>query len=282
MNILLPLCAAVLQAASFTLDKAILSLKRVGFISYTGASFPLVFIITGVIFFIVRPELSVGMFGSGRWALIVLSVVGSAISNLLYYRALKNDALQEIQALDLLQAIPVILVSSIFFSDERNPYLVFPALAAALAVVWSHWDHHRIRIAKKTLPYVLWSLAIAPLSAPISRALLLVWSPVSLELVRAAGMALIFLPFTLRSYRTLSFTAWRLIIVTNMLTAVAWILFYASYQRSGIVYTVLLFSLQPILVYFASLFILKERAHRKKIAAFGIILISIIFAQIMA
>ncbi len=44
MSFLFPIVAAVLQAASFTLDKIILSIRRVNFKTYAGASFPLVFL----------------------------------------------------------------------------------------------------------------------------------------------------------------------------------------------------------------------------------------------
>lgn len=282
MSLLFPILAAILQASSFTLDKAILNLRRVGFVSYTGASFPLVFLITGVIFFIFKPPFTVDLFGGYRFALILLSVGGSAVSNILYYRALKSDTLQELQSLELISVIPIILFSSVLFSDERNLFVILPAAVASLAVIWSHWEHKRFVIAKKTLPFIVWSLAIAPFSAPVSKTLLIVWDPVSLELVRSAGMALLFLPFTRRALSILSARAWGLIVVTNVFTSVAWILFFVSFQRSGIVYTLLIFSLQPILVYLASMFILKEKVHWKKMTAFAVILCSIAFAQYMA
>ena len=48
-----------------------------------------------------------------------------------------------------------------------------------------------------------------------------------------------------------------------------------------LVYTMLIFSLQPLLVYFASLFFLKEPFHWKKFVAFIVVLASIAAAQIM-
>jgi len=70
------------------------------------------------------------------------------------------------------------------------------------------------------------------------------------------------------------------LIITNLLTTIAWILYYFSYQISGIIYTVLIFSLQPLLVYAASLIFLKEKFHWKKFAAFMITLAAIIISQI--
>ena len=70
-----------------------------------------------------------------------------------------------------------------------------------------------------------------------------------------------------------------LFFLTNALTSVAWILYFYSYQRLGIVYTVLVFSLQPFLVYLSSLVFFKEHLDQKKIIAFFIILASIALAQ---
>lgn len=280
MNIFFPILAALFQASSFTIDKAILSRLRVSSISYIGASFPLIFFITLGFFLFFRPLFPLEFFAE-HWLLLLLSIVGSAVTNVLYYRALKNDTLQELQSLDLLQVIPIIIFSGAFFRDERNTFIIIPACVAAIAVAWSHWEHHHFRIGRKTLPYVAWSLAIAPLFAPISKILLTGSHPISLELIRSGGLAVMFLLLFGAPARTLSSRAWGMVLVTNTLTSAAWILFFMSFQRSGIIFTLLIFSLQPLLVYFASIVILKEPVQWKKIASFFIILLAIGFSRIM-
>ena len=44
MTFLFPILAAILQAGSLTLDKVVLSIRRVNFKTYTGVSFPLIFL----------------------------------------------------------------------------------------------------------------------------------------------------------------------------------------------------------------------------------------------
>jgi len=120
MNFLFPILAAILQAGSFTLDKVVLSIRRVNFKTYTGVSFPLIFLITLVIFFIFRPPLSLDLLaGNLRW-LLLISVGMTIVTNLIFYRALDDDKLGEIQTLDLLHSIPIIIFASVFFADERN------------------------------------------------------------------------------------------------------------------------------------------------------------------
>ncbi|MBT9167771.1 MAG: hypothetical protein DDT19_01113 [Syntrophomonadaceae bacterium] len=89
-------------------------------------------------------------------------------------------------------------------------------------------------------------------------------------------LALVFL-----ESQKVSLKAFSLLVLTNILTTIAWILFYFSYQKSGIIYTILIFSLQPLLVYFASVFFLKEPLHFKKTIAFFVVLFSIVVAQVM-
>ncbi len=279
MNFFFPVFAAVLQAGSFTLDKVVLSIRRITFRTYSGVSFPLLFVIMLGIFLIFRPPLSRDMFSENIVWLLAASILLSLITNLVFYRALDDDHLGEIQAIDLLRSIPVIVFSGIIFADERNFALIIPACVASLAVAWAHWERHHFKIARHTLPFLLWSLVSAPFGAALSKILLAHFNPISLELIRDGALALVFGPLFFRDARRTSVSAFSLLLATNILTAVAWLLFYFSYQRSGIVFTALVFSLQPLLVYLASLFFLKEPFERKKAIAFIIVLISIAVAK---
>ena len=281
MNFLFPILGAVLQAGSATLDKVILSVQQVHYKTYTAYSFPLIFFITFIIFLIFRPPLSFDLFtGNLLWLLIVLIGI-SITTNFIFYRALDNDRLGEIQTIDLLRNIPIIILSGILFVDERNVIVIILALTAVAAVIWSHWGHHHFKMARRTLPFLIWVLSGAALSAPVSKILLTSWNPISLGLVQTGVMALVFVVLFSNHAGKISFKAFLLLLVTNILTTIAWILFYVSYQRIGVIYTTLIFSIQPLLVYVASVFFLKEPVHRKKVIAFAIVLFSIGITQMI-
>jgi drug/metabolite transporter (DMT)-like permease len=282
MNFIFPILAAILQANSLTLDKTILSIKRVNFKNYTGVSFPLIFFITLVIFLIFRPPLSLNLLTGNLWWLLFVSIGINIVTNLVFYRALGDDKLSEIQTLDLLHIIPIIIFSSIIFTDERNFAVIIPALVASVAIIWSHLENRHFKIAKRTLPFLLWSLSAASVGAIISKILLASWNPISLELVRSGVMALILGSLFSKQIKKIPSKAFWFLLATNISSSVAWILYYFSYQRSGIIYTVLIFSLQPLLVYFASVFFLKERLRWKKTVAFFVVLLSIAAAQIIS
>jgi uncharacterized membrane protein len=279
-SIALPVLAALLQAGSFVLDKAIISFRRVTYQAYVGASFPLTFAATLLIFSIVRPSLDLGALDERLLVYLVLSVTILIGTNLLFYRALASDRLSELETLGLLREVPVILLSGAIFADERNPLVIVCALLAAGTIAWAHYEKGHIRISKTTLVFVLWMLGVSAWGPLLSKELLRVWDPVSLELVRSGILAAILGAGATRRVLRLSPKNFALIALTNVISTAAWILYYSSYQVFGVVYTVLIFSLRPLLVYLGAVFLLRERVVLKKIVAFFIVLALIGLAQL--
>lgn len=273
-----PFLAAVLQATSATLDKVILS-KKVNFRGYLGISFPISFFVTLIIFSIYKPTISYEFFSGFQLFWLLVSIILTILTNYIIYKALAQDYLGEIETIGLVAAIPTIILSSIVFTSERNFFVVILAIIASAAIIWSHLEGGKLSIRKNTLPFLVCALTLMPLNAIVMKILLSHWSPISLELIRNGVVAAVFLPMFQKSIKATNFTAMLFLLLTNVLTSVAWILFFFSYQKIGIIYTILLFSLQPILVYFAAIFILKEQPQYKKIVAFIIVIASIAIAQ---
>jgi drug/metabolite transporter (DMT)-like permease len=281
MSIIFPLGASVLQATSLSVDKAILSVKKVSHRAYLGISFPIVALFTFIIFLIFRPELNLGLFSGKYFWFIIFSIILTICSNLLFYKALKSDYLSELQTIDLLRNIPLIIIASIIFADERNYFIVFLALVAVCSLVWAHWEKGHFHIAKKTMPYVLWVFCVAPFSMILAKEILKVWNPISFQLVVNGSIGILFLYKFFNNAKSVSRKVIPWFLVTNFLTTVAWILYLYSYQISGIVFTILIFSIQPLLVYIISLVFFREKFNWKKFTAFGIILLTIIISQII-
>lgn len=281
MNPLIPLISAILQAGSFTIDKVVLSMKSVTFKTYNGVSLPLSFLILSVIFLILRPPLLPSVLTRDIMWLIAISIIISIVNNILFYRALDDDHLSEIQTIELLQNLPVIFLSSIIFIDERKPFIIIPAIISSLILLWSYLENNRFTMAKNTIPYFVWSMTGIPAGALIAKNLLTVWNPISFELVRWGVTAVVLTLLFYKEALKVSRDAFYYLLLTNILSTIGWVLFYFSYQRSGIVYTTLIFLVQPILVYFASFLILKEKLHWKKGIAILTVAASIIIAQIL-
>ena len=280
MALLIPLIASVLQSASFCLDKVILSVKKATYKQYLVVSFPLITLFTFVIFLIFKPEINSEIFLAKNLLLIIISIAITIASNLIFYNALKKDFLSEIQTIELLKNFPLIIFAALIFPDERNYITIVLAIISAAAIAWSHHEKKRFRISHTTVILLLWNLFISPFRGIISKALLETWNPITLQLVTDGLIGLILFAAFFKTIKKTPKGAIPYLIITNILTSIAWILYYYSYQASGIVYTVLIFSLQPILVYLASLIFFKEKFNYKKFASFIIILAAIILAQI--
>ena len=282
MNFLFPILAAALEASAMTLDKVALSIQKLSYKSYLGINFPLVTLVLLVVFLIIRPPISSALFAGKLPLLILLCALISFAVNLLYYRALSKDNLNELQIVDLLFGLPTALYASIFFVDERKPIILGMIILVSIVIVWSHWEKHHFKIAKRTSYYLIWIVTIAPFSPLAIKELLVVWHPVALTAIISAITTLLLAPIYLKYAPRTSPKAFLTLLVISIFNGLATIFYYFSYQVSGIALTMLLFSLQPILVYFASVFFLKERLHWKKLTAFIIILISIAIIQITA
>ncbi|MEK7493781.1 MAG: DMT family transporter [Patescibacteria group bacterium] len=282
MNTLLPLIAAVVHASSLVCDKMILSAHGVDYRAYLRFGYPLYFGAMVVLFLVFSPPLPPELFQGELLALFLTSAAVMLVLAIAYYRALDDDGLGEVQTLDLLHYIPVVLVSAVLFSDERNPLVIIAALIAAGAVFWSHFEHHRVAIAKRTLAFVAWAALAAPTEAALAKTLLAHWHPVAFGTVRSGVIALAIFRLFSRHAQRLPASAMRFSVLPAMLSAIAVTLYFYSFQRLGIVHTVLLFSIQPLLVYAAAVLFLKEQFHWKKAVAFVIVLGAITAAQLLS
>ena len=155
------------------------------------------------------------------------------------------------------------------------------ALVSSLFIVWSHWNHKKFQISKLTMAFLIFILLLSPFRGIIAKHLLSVLDSISLNLFVSILPAVFFFFYYFKNMEKASGRAWLLLLATNILSSITWILYYFSYQKIGIVHTVLIFSLQPLLVYFSSIFILKEKIHWKKFLAFLIVLVCIALSQIL-
>lgn len=280
--IFLPVIAALLQASSFTLDKAVLNLKRVNWRRYLTVSFPLMGVLMAAAFFIRRPPVTLSLLTPTLLALLAGLILEIVITNILFYRALQHDNLTELRLWGLALKIPMILGIAYLFTDERNWATILLALVASVAVVWSHLDHARLRIHRHTAPYILWSLITYPLAIAGAKIALRSLDPIALETFRFIPVALImFLLFHNSMKRPIGSVSWTFLLATNVLTTASGILLLYGYHSLGVIYTGLLFTLEPMLVYVFALVILGERFERKKFIGFVVVLLSIGAAQLL-
>ncbi len=281
MNLLLPLAATILQAASAVVDKIILSKRKLSYETYMAYSFPMVFVVNALLLILFSPPLGVGLFTNATILLLAIDLVIIVGANVFYYKLLGKESLSETYTIGLLSNIPSVLVVGLFFISERSPLTLILALVSVGVLVAAHYKKGRLSVSKKEAVYAAWSLIVLPFGAVISKQFLFTWNPISLEFVRGGLVMMVMLFFYIRYLKMVDYKTMLLLIATNAVSTVGWIYYFFSYQQSGVVFTILVLSLQPLLVYFASVFLLKEKFEVKKFIAFCIIVSSIVVAEVI-
>ena len=279
MNFIIPALAAVSQSASFLIDKAALRIRGMDYRGYLGMSFPLLFGFSLILLVIFAPPFPRELFAWPMSGIFAASAAIIIVINVVFYRAMEADEMQELEVLELLERIPAILVTAAVFADERSPVVVSAALASSLAIAWSHWTGKRFSMKRTSLQFLIIGLVTAPVRVGLAKILLTVWHPLSLEIARNAVFSAVFWPVYRQAMRAVPRRAAFMVVGANMLTFAAAVLGHMSYQLSGVVYTILLMSLQPFLVYLGAVLFLGERFHPKKFIAFLVVLVSILAVQ---
>ncbi len=277
-----PLIAAILQATSFTFDKAALNVKRIDWQTYTSVSFPLLMLFDALFLFLIHPTIDWSTLGGLAAIFVAVTIVAGFITNALYYRALDDEDLHELQTWSVFIGIPTIVITSVLFTDERKLAVLIPALIAVAAVTWSHLGNgNKLAVRSKTVAFIGWMSIAAPALAGMNKVILQTWNPALLELVRDSTLALVFWLFVSKGVKHVSGKAWALLLATNVCSSAAWIMYYYGFQRLGIVQTMLVFSLQPILTYVFALTFLGEKFKPRRFVAFAIVLGCIAAAQLL-
>jgi transporter family protein len=280
--VLQPLFAAILQATSFTFDKAALRVKRIDWQTYTSISFPLLMLFDALFLLIVRPAIAWNTLGGMAGVFVAVTIIAGFITNTLYYRALDDENLHELQTWSVFLGIPTIIVTGILFTDERNLVVLIPALIAIAVVTWSHLqENHGLAIRPKTMAFIGWMFVAAPALASMNKVILGTWNPILLELVRDSSLAFIFWLFVFKGIKHVNGKAWAFLVATNICSSAAWILYYYGFQKLGVVETMLVFSLQPVLTYGFSLVFLREKLRSRQLIAFVVVLGCIAAAQLL-
>ncbi|MEK7660220.1 MAG: EamA family transporter [Patescibacteria group bacterium] len=267
--------AAVLQATSTIIDKAFFNASHKGYQTYVAISFPLVALFSGFAFFWFDIPFHFGTFVEVSGVLFLVSVLITFGGNMFYYRAMAVDAVYEVQLIGLLHNFPVIILSSLLFTGERHMTTIIAATIAVLAVIWSHIDSSQIRLEPKTKQFLLYEMAVSPFGVVAAKVLLETIHPIAFEFLRTFALAILVAPLFISYIAPVSTKGVLLLISTNIITTIAWILYFYSIQQLGILSSVLIFSIQPLLVYMGSALLLKERFEWKKAVALVVVICAI-------
>lgn len=213
------------------------------------------------------------------WALL-LTIILSALQNYLLYVSLNNRDLSALQPINNSEPIVIALSSFIIFPDERNPLILLLVFITTITVILSSidfkkWSKNKIKFDKYAL-ILIGSVFISALTFILYKYTLSYISPVTLYVIRVFWVTILL--YLLFKPKLSSLNKWKssLIWMSALFYSLSAITQYFAISKVGIIMTVLSLALMPIIVYFSSYFILKEKVTITQIIS-SIIIMSCVF-----
>lgn len=280
--LLIPLLAALTQAASLIFHKIALAHRKIGMEHYV----PLLFLFLTIYSTLLVPAL--GWINTEKvFQLAGLITIGGIIFcglvwNYLYFKAIKSETVNVVENIMSLSPITTILIVGIVVPQSFDVRVGFAALVATLAMVWGYWHKHKIDLSPAAFLLILSVVFMA--SENILVGLLLqerYISPVTLFAMRAAVMFLVFLFYFKPDWKSFNRKNLPLIGIIGLIGTAMMLFRFYGLRDSGIVYTSLILILVPFLVFLASKVILHEKTWLKQIVTIIIVVLAVVYATLI-
>ena len=272
------LIAVFTQALGVTLDKVVLSYRKIPLRDFIPIVFFFLCLFTLPILFF-RGEVDWQGFFNWKYIFLYLGMIIVAILwNFLYYQGVRRERVQEFELILMLNPLIVIALAALFFPWERNIEVILAGFAASLALVFAHLKREHLFFSRAALGLV-GCVVLMSIETIMHRVLLNFISPAPLYFSRTL-ILLFFFYFFYRPKNVLNLNkiSLGLIALNGLLGAIQFVARFYGYQQGGVIITTLILTFAPILVYLTAYLYFKEEISRRKIVAGAIILLSIIWA----
>jgi len=275
------LIAALSNGVSLVTDKVTLSKKKTPLKLYIATLFIFLFVFT-VIFY---PK-----YGRVDWVLalmpnfmflLLLLVIVSIIQNIFYYDSIQKEPISQHEMIMMSQPLVTILMASAFFPETFDLKIFILSIVASVSLMVGKLEKRHITFTRTSYNLILAVVLIA-IQNIISKELLYIYSPVALYAIRVFFLAIFFMIYYRPVYSMLKENnRFWYIGLSAAFAAVYMIASLYSFDKVGIVYTTLISTLTPIVVFLASWEILHERIKTRLVFASIIILICSVWATFL-
>ena len=272
------LIAVITQTLGVTLDKVVLSYRKIPVKDFIPVVFFFLCLFTIPILFF-KGAVAWQEFLTWRYILLYLAMIAVAIVwNIFYYQGVRSERVQEFELILMLNPLIVIVLAAIFFPAERNLQILIAGLVASSALVFAHLKREHLVFSRAALG-LIFCVILMSLETIMHRYLLNFISPAPLYFSRTL-ILLIFFCFLYRPKNVLNLSkiSLGLIALNGFLGAIQFVARFYGYRDAGVIITTLILTIAPILVYLIAYLYFKEKIDKRKIIAGSIILLSIIWA----
>ena len=280
LELLVPLFSVLGQTGGVLIDKFTLSIRKVR----------LNFFI--VVLFIFLCSLTIPLlpfFGKVDWQMVfsiqfllyfLAMLIVAIIWNIYYYRGFQYEKLYEFELIIMTTPLVTVLLAGIFLPAERNFQIIIVTIIASLAVIFAKIRTHHLYFSKYSIGLVI-AVVLMSIETILIKKLLVVFSPASLYFYRTFFIAIFFLIFLRPKLRGEKISNWFLIIASAATGVLQMVLKFWGYKDFGVIYTTLVLTLAPVLIYLSSAYIFHENMKKRSIIAAVIIIVCIVYATFL-
>lgn len=278
-----PLLGAMALALGTILERIVLKIKKINVKEYQTASF-LAIVVSMLPFIYFFWRLDSPALEAKNILVFTLVILFSIIANLLVFYSLKWEKVGNLEPARILEPLFIIFLAIIFsfFAEglyERNIKVIFPAIIASLALVFSHIERHHLKFNKYFIAAIFGSFFFA-LELVISRLILDFYSPLTFYFLRSSSIFIISLLIFRPKFRGVGTKTGVMIFITGVIWVIYRLIVYYGYLQLGVISTTLILMLGPILIYALAYFILKEKISWRNFVAAVVIVASIVYAMV--
>ena len=276
--ILFPFLSALGSAAGVIIDKIALARKKIPLDIFQTFLFLFLCFFTAI-FVPFLGQINFSLAFSNTYLLIFVMMIATAVVwNIFYYKDLQKETLNEFELIITLTPLMTTFLAGLFLEEERNWTVIQAAVVASLALIFAHLRRRHLAFSQYSLGLII-CIFLMSLEMIFIKLLLNVYPPASLYFFRTLIIFIFFLIFFRPKISKVNLKGYGLIIASAAAGVMQMVLKFYGFSEFGIVYTTLILTLSPILVYFASFFIFKEKLAKRTIVAAIIILACIVWAS---
>lgn len=277
--------AALISAFSGSIgliyDKVILSRERIALRVYL----PLVFVfLCGFTVLLVptlgRIDLGIALLPNSLF-LFFLMILMAIASNVLFYQSVQKERMYEHEMISMMAPLVTVILAAIFFPEERDMRIFLLALIASVALIFARSEKSHFLIDRQGYNLLLGIVLISAESI-IFRELLYSYTPVALYAIRTFFLAVFFMAYYNPRYKQVSNKHWWMIAATAFLGAVSMIARLYAFDTIGVIHSMLIAVLSPLVIFFASWEVLHERIRARVVLAGIVILVAVSWATVLA
>ena len=211
-----------------------------------------------------------------------LVIISALIANLLVFYSIKGDKISSLEPARISENIflvLLVLLFSLFFDSnlyETSPKIIYVALIAGAALIFSHIKKHHLDFNKYFLAATLGSFFFA-LELVISRLILDYYSAFSFYFIRCVLLFILGVLLLRPKFKRLDNSIYFGMLGLGAIWAFYRVTVYYGYVHLGIVSTTLVFMLSPIFIYLFAWIFLKEKPTWRNIIASVIIVACVLY-----